>query len=393
VGGFAVKILMVHNYYQQRGGEDVSADSEAALLKSAGHEVQTYTLHNRVVDAMPKWRAACRSIWSIRTYRDVASLLNEGAFDVMHVQNAFPLISPSVFYAARRCGVPVVHSIRNYRNFCLNGCFYVNGAVCERCFGRVFAWPGIRRRCYRGSLAGSVAVAVMQWVHGRLLKTWKNRIDGYIALSGFVRDKLIEAGFNKSRISVKPNVVYPEPVPIDEAPDDCFVFVGRLSYEKGIQTLLEAWKLAAIPGHVLKIIGDGPLRGKLESLAGENVEFCGQRTSQEVLEAVGRAKALVFPSEWYETFGRVAIEAYAVGTPVVASRIGAVQELVCDGRTGLLFDPGDRRQLSEQLKTMAVSAFTMRAACRSFFKERFSCEVNLERMENIYCSVIERGKA
>lgn len=386
-----MKIVMVHNYYQQRGGEDVSAESEAELLRDHGHQVAFYTVHNDLVKQIGRIRTAVRTIWSAQAYRDVKRILSEKRYDVMHVQNFFPLISPSVYFAAKACGVPVVQSIRNYRLFCLNGFFYCEGAVCERCFRKGFAWPGVKRGCYRGSRLMSFAVAVMLFVHHRILHSWSRKVDSFIALSDFVKQKLIESGIPESRIFVKPNFVLPDPGP-GASEKKQFVFVGRLSPEKGIDTLLAAWTLLqekdALTGHELIVIGEGPERTRLEQLAvGLSVKFTGQKPTEEVYEMIGQSKGLIFPSEWYETFGRVAVEAYAEGVPVIASAIGAVQELVIDGETGFLFEPGSAADLAEKIEWLInhpEEAGIMGRRGRMEFEQKYSAVRNIEILRSIY---------
>lgn len=389
-----MNILMVHNYYQQRGGEDVSTESEVDLLREYGHHVEFYTVHNDLVNQIGKLRSAFRAIWSIRAYRDVKRILTEKEYDVMHVQNFFPLISPSVYFAAKACGVPVVQSIRNFRLFCLNGFFHCDGAVCERCFKKRFAWPGVKRDCYRGSKAMSLVVALMQFVHHHILRSFSRRVDCFIALSDFVKGKLIQSGIPESRITVKPNFVSPDPG-IGQSDKKQFVFVGRLSPEKGIDTLIKAWQLLdaadQLAGYELLVIGDGPERKRLEDTASSlTIRFLGQKSAEEVGQIVGHSKCLIFPSEWYETFGRVAIEAYAKGVPVIASKIGAVQELVQDGVTGLLFEAGDPMALAEKLESAFANPDQMRQMgerARVEFEAKYSAASNYQQLMHIYEAV------
>jgi len=386
-----MNILVVHNYYQQRGGEDVSTESEIALLREHGHHVELYSVHNDLVDKIGKLRSALRAVWSVPAYRDVKRILSEKNYDVMHVQNFFPLISPSVYFAAKSCDVPVVQSIRNYRLFCLNGFFFINGSVCERCFKRTFAWPGIKRKCYRNNRSMSCIVALMQFVHHHILRSWLRKVDRFVALSEFVKKKLIEAGIPEEKITVKPNFVLPDPGSGTSAKKQ-FVFVGRLSPEKGVDTLLAAWTLLqkkdALAGHELVVIGEGPERTRLEHLAaGLSVRFTGQKSTGKVHEMIGDSRGLIFPSEWYETFGRVAVEAYAKGVPVIASAIGAVQELVMDGETGFLFKPGSAADLSEKIEWLInhpEEAGTMGRRGRMEFEQKFSAVRNIEILRSIY---------
>lgn len=389
-----MNILMVHNYYQQRGGEDVSTESEVALLREYGHHVTFYSVHNELVEQIGRVRSAVRAIWSVQAYRDVKRIMAEEKYDVMHVQNFFPLISPSVYFAAKSCGVPVVQSIRNYRLFCLNGFFHCEGAVCERCFGKKFAWPGVKRGCYRDSRFASFVIALMQFVHHHLLRSFSRKVDRFIALSDFVKCKLVESGIPDQKIVVKPNFVSPDPG-VGTSDRNQFVFVGRLSPEKGIETLIDAWRLSETNGqlidHELLVVGDGPERKRLEgSAAGLAIRFLGRKSAEEVSQIVGHSKCLIFPSEWYETFGRVAIEAYAKGVPVIASKIGAVQELVEDGRTGYLFEPSDPSDLAKKMAQIILSPElfeSMSVTARAAFESKYLDSENISELEMIYKQV------
>ncbi|MCP4606848.1 MAG: glycosyltransferase [Proteobacteria bacterium] len=389
-----MKILMVHNYYQQRGGEDVSVESEISLLREAGHSVTFFSLHNDSVKEMNPVRVAFRTIWSIETYRKIKLILSTGDYDLVHVQNTFPLISPSVYYAANKCGVSVVQSVHNFRYFCVNGFFHDGSTVCERCFQKRLAWPGILKRCYRNSLPGSLTVALLQFIHKQILRTWHRHVDGFIAMSGFVRDKLIEGGFNEGEIFVKPNFVcLPDTPSAPVSETDYFIYVGRLSPEKGIQTLLEAFEGRDDSQRELWIVGDGSYRSSLEKLAGPKVRFFGQQPAEEVLRLIAGAQALIFPSEWYETFGRVAIEAYAVGTPVIASDIGAISELIQSGKTGFLFEAGNVESLRASMhKMLEAGRDSFSANCIELFNAKYSAELNINYLTIIYEQAIASRK-
>lgn len=312
----------------------------------------------------------------------------------MHVQNFFPLISPSVYFAAKARGVPVVQSIRNYRLFCLNGLFYTKGEVCERCFGKLFASPGVKRACYRQSRIGSLAVAMMLFVHHHITHAWTRKVDRFIALSEFVAAKLSDAGIPKDRIRVKPNFVNPDPG-VCPTKRKQFVYAGRLSKEKGPDSLLAAWRLLAdrnsLGEHSLMIAGDGPEKARLEAISEDlPVKFAGHTNYPDLLELIGQSVALVFPSECYETFGRAAVEAYAKGVPVIASRIGAVEELVQEGETGFLFDPGNTSELADILERFIREpelSPKMSASARDRFENRYSADINAAIIETVYAEL------
>ncbi|MDY6802777.1 MAG: glycosyltransferase family 4 protein [Cyanobacteriota bacterium] len=381
-----MRILSIHNRYQIRGGEDESREAEQRLLTEKGHQVDVYEDTNDRVPELGKVRVAMRTVWSQESYKIVRQKLKQNSYDLIHVQNFFPLISPSVYYAAKAEGVPVVQSLRNYRLMCANSYFFRQGRVCEDCMGKFLPWPGVVHSCYRDNRAGTVAVAAMQTVH-RILPTWSKMVGVYITLTQFARQKFIQAGLPPEKILVKPNFVSTNPE-VGKGSGGYAFFVGRLSPEKGLDTLLEAWEY--LGGQIpLKIVGDGPLASKVQEAASRlpNIEWLGRRPLQEVYDLVGEAKFLIFPSQWYETFGRVAVEAFAKGTPVIAANIGAIAELVDSGRTGLLFRPGDREDLIGQVEwanTHPEELTQMRRNARAEFEAKYTAEENYRQLRGIY---------
>ena len=381
-----MRILAIHNYYQIRGGEDECYEAEMELLQKHGHLVDLYQEKNDRVAALGKLRTAARTLWSRPSYQAVKQRLTAQAYDVVHVQNFFPLISPSVYYAARDRGVPVVQTLHNYRLLCPNALFFRDGKVCEDCMGKEIAYPGVIHRCYRQSKTASAGVAMMLAFH-RAKNTWLEQVDLYIALTEFARQKFIEGGLPADKIIVKPNFVGLDPG-IGEGQGGYALYVGRLSVEKGLDTLLAAWK--QLKSHIpLKIVGEGPLAAQVIEATKQlpSVEWLGRRPMTEVYDLMGEAKFLVFPSKWYETFGRVAVEAFAKGTPVIAANIGAIAELVEAGRTGLHFRPGDAEDLATQIEWALENSeklSQMRQAARVEFEAKYTAEKNYQRLMDIY---------
>lgn len=383
-----MKILMVHTYYQIRGGEDESFDAEVRLLREKGHDVVTVVFHNKDLASRSPLTQAWATLWNREAVRRVDQAIQTHRPEVVHIQNTFPSASPAVIHAARRHRAPIVMTLRNYRLLCVNGLLFRNGATCEDCLGKI-PWRGAVRRCYRNSLLASSMVAGMTTLH-RSLRTWE-KIDRFIVLTEFSRKKFIEAGFPEHKMVVKPNFVHPDPGP-GKGEGRFALFVGRLSSEKGVDTLLEAWSHLhhKIP---LYIVGDGPLSRQVrevsERLAG--VVWLGRKTLQETYDLMGKASLVVFPSRWYETFGRVAIEAFAKGTPVVASRMGTLTEIVQEGQNGLLFEPGnpiDLVQKVEWLLEHPEELVRMRVEARKTYEKKYTADQNYRMLMEIYEELI-----
>jgi glycosyltransferase involved in cell wall biosynthesis len=385
-----MKILMLHNRYLVPGGEDQSVAAEAALLARHGHEVELLEEDNRRVQELGKARTALRTLWSPESRSRIENKLRKGQFDVLHVQNFFPLWSPSVYYAASRCGVPVVQTLRNYRLICSNAVFFRENHVCEDCLGRFAPWSGVLHACYRDSHAASAVVAAMIGLH-KLAGTWRKRISVYVALTEFARAKYVAAGLPAEKIVVKPNFIDPAPLP-GRGGGGYALYVGRLSPEKGIATMLEAWKTAQAP-IPLKVVGQGPLTEMVQTAAhaASKVEYLGSRSLPEVLDLMGSAEFLVFPSEVYETMGRTIMEAFAVGTPVVASNLGAMASMVIPEKTGLLFTSGNVSELRGKIEWCTRNLNQVRAwrpDARAAFEASYTGPANLARLLALYARAL-----
>jgi glycosyltransferase involved in cell wall biosynthesis len=381
-----MNILMLHNRYLVSGGEDQSAAAEANLLQQHGCAVELLEEDNRRIDQLGNARTAVRTIWSSESFHRIHDKLRSGKFDVLHVQNFFPLWSPSVYYAAAKCNVPVVQTLRNYRLMCVNAVFFRDSHVCEDCLGKRFAWPGILHACYRGSRAGSAVVANMNGIH-HLAGTWRKKVHMYVALTEFARNKYIAGGLPAEKIVVKPNFVYPLPQ-LGSGQGGYALFVGRLSPEKGIATLLGAWQAADRP-LPLKIVGDGPLSGMVEDAARQSraIEYLGRRSSDDVMQLMGHAEFLVFPTECYEGMPRTVIESFAVGTPVLASNLGATANMIVPGETGFHFTPSNVAQLRERVEWCSRNLDelrAMRAKARQAFEDRYTGAANARMLLAIY---------
>lgn len=384
---------MLHNHYQQPGGEDQVFEVEGALLEAHGHRVLRYTQHNDSVADMTRAELAKATVWNTVAYRELRTLIREEQPQVAHFHNTFPLISPAAYHAARAERVPVVQTLHNYRLICPSALFFREGRVCEDCSGKAVPWPGVAHACYRGSRSSSAAVAAMLTAH-RVLGTWSRAVDAYIGLTEFARQRFVRGGLPAEKIVVKPNFVHPDPG-AGGGDGEYVLFVGRLSEEKGVDTLLKAWKRPRVRVP-LKIVGDGPLAPEVAEAAqrmGE-VEWLGRQPRDNILALMKDAKALVFPSVWYEGFPMVLAEAYAVGLPVIASDLGSMSSLVDHGRTGLRFRPGDPEDLATQVgwtSTHPAELQRMRREARAEFEAKYTAERNYQLLMEIYRTVIERA--
>jgi glycosyltransferase involved in cell wall biosynthesis len=388
----AVNIVVVHNFYQQAGGEDQVFADESSLLESHGHSVQRYTVHNSAVESMGKLKVAAKTIWNREAAAALAQVVRQTKASIVHFHNTFPLLSPAVYQAVRKEGAAVVQTLHNYRLMCPAATLFRDGHVCEDCVGKAIPLAAIKHSCYRGSKAASAAVSVMLTVHGAR-GTYRNDIDAYIALTEFSRGKFVQGGIPAKRIFVKPNFVSPDPDK-GSGKGGYAVFVGRLTVEKGVPFLLNAWKKIG-NRFPLKILGDGPLRCEVEAAAGPQtgIHYLGRKRLSEIYDIVGEASALVFPSLWYEGLPRTIVEAFAKGTPVLASRLGSMAELVKDGVNGILFDPGNEADLVTQVDRLIASGEALRDGARREFESKYTAEANYPALMSIYDAALNRAEA
>jgi glycosyltransferase involved in cell wall biosynthesis len=393
----ALKILVVHNTYQQPGGEDVVFEQERRLLERRGHRVITYTRSNRELEKLSSF-ARLKTVGNLvsagDSKREVERILREEHPDVVHVHNTFMMISPSIYEACQEAQIPVVQTLHNYRLSCPAMFFFRDGHVCEECREHSLlnsVWHG----CYRNSSSATAAVALMLQVH-RSRGTWTQAISAYIALTEFARNKFIEAGLPAHKIHVKPNFVDLDPGERNTA-GTYALFAGRLSPEKGVSTLLAAWKRlnSKVP---LWIVGDGPQRAELEAEVVANdlrhVTFLGRLGANETRAAMREAAFLIVPSVWYEGFPMVIAESFALGVPVVGSRLGSIQEVVTDGRTGRHFAVGDASDLAEKVDwawNHPAELRVMGMAARLEYERRYTSDKNYSLLTDIYAQVINRN--
>lgn len=387
-------ILLIHCHYRLPGGEDAVFAAERAMLERHGHRVVVYERSNEEGGLAAKLLLPLRAIFSFKAWREVRALIRREQVDLVHVHNTLLVISPSVFWAARSAGVPVVQTLHNFRLFCPAGILLRGGAICEDCPRK----PGgllcaVRHACYRGSRLQSAVCAAIYGLH-RLLGTYR-RVN-LIALTDFDRDKLLAFNarhrvFAPEKLVVKPNAFVldgelPALLPLEKRKNQ-IVFAGRLEELKGLRTAVEAWKqLAGEPEMPeLLVVGDGPLANWAREQAGQNIRLLGRLPRARLYELLAESRAVVAPSLCYESFALVPMESHAMGTPVLASNLGNVGAMVRHGIDGLHFTPGDPAALADAVRSLPeLEAVADPAAMRADALQRFGEEENYRRLLAIY---------
>lgn len=381
------RILQVHTRYRQAGGEDAVVEAERRLLSGAGVEVSQVLFDNAELEdgrsIIGDLRLARSSVWSQLARDRVRDALEKSAAQVMHVHNTFAAASPSVYSAAAERGIPVVQTLHNYRLVCPAATAFRDGRACTDCVGLAIPWPGVIHACVRGSRSQSVAAAAAAVVH-RVRGTFSRDVARYIALTEFQRRVLVEGGLPAGRIGVVSNFLEPDPG-IGSPQRDGVIFVGRLSVEKGIGTLVDAARHA--PG-LVSVFGEGPMTNDIEE-AGQlgMLRYRGPLDRDGVLVEMRVSTAVVVPSIWFEGMPMVILEAFATATPVIASRIGSLPELVKDGVTGLLVEPHDAVGLADRIRWAAAHPSEMRtmgANARHAYEAEFRGDAHLVALRGEY---------
>ncbi|MGH2786466.1 MAG: glycosyltransferase [Actinomycetota bacterium] len=384
----ALNVLILHSRYLSwiASGENRVVEDEARLLKEAGHEVVVWD-PPFAPDMPGRTRRGVEAIWSIEAARQVRALIRKHKPDVVHAHNIFPTLSPASLRVAAQENVAVVMTLHNYRLMCLPGTLLRRGKICELCVGKS-PWNGVRYRCLRGSLPGSIALASSLVLHRRIQSF--DDVTLYLAISEFLASKHVEAGLEAERIRVKHHFSWGSPQ--RSRTGDYFLFIGRLSSEKGVATLLEAW-----PGidASLLVVGDGPEADRLKSSAPEGVHFAGAVSPHEVSGVLTGARALLVPSQWYEPATKVVLEAYATGVPVLASRIGGLTEMVDEDVSGNLIDPDDPRAWAAAVRSLQddITSERLGEGARRLWQERYTPEVGLKQLEACYEEAVQLSRA
>jgi glycosyltransferase involved in cell wall biosynthesis len=391
-----MNILILHNRYQQRGGEDTVFENESLLLTEHGHTVSHLIFTNEdIKSTTDKLIAGIRGIYHSGSGKKLEDKIRECNPDIIHVHNFFPLASPAIFSVAEKYQIPVVVTLHNFRLICPSTFLYFNNAVYENSIRKVFPLDAIVKGVYRNSAVQTAAVVLMTGIH-KLLGTWRTKVDKYVILTDFARQKFLHSSLNlrEDQISVKPNFVYDVGVG-DKRRNDVFLFLGRLSDEKGIDVLLQA---ADLHGFSLKIIGDGPLREQVEQRAARNprIQYLGFRNREAITAELKKCKALVLPSVWYEGLPMTILEAFSTGTPVIASNLGGPAEIIADGVNGLHFRPGDAQDLVNKIRRLSSDpqlAQQLGIQARRTYEAQYTPEKNYAMLLQVYGEAIRAKKA
>lgn len=386
-----MRVLIAHNRYQQEGGEDGVVANEERLLVNNGVDVVRCIVTN---DVISDWRTKLSTLanvaYSVSARDDFAARLKATKPDVVHVHNFFPLLTPSIYDACKQAGVTVVQTLHNYRTICAGALLMRDGEPCERCVGGSPYW-GALYGCYRNSSIASAGVAHMISSHHRR-GTWHTQVDRFIALSKFARSRFVAGGLPGERIAVKPNVVFGAPPTGDVSPFGA-LYVGRLSQEKGVVSLAKAWQQVTYP---LTVAGEGPLGDEMRALADGRVSFLGRIAPERVRSEMEKAAFIVLPSVCFENFPLTIAEAFSCGRPAIVSRIGALAEIVEDGKTGLHFNPGDPDDLAAKVRWAAANPDAMMAMGRNaqgYYARNLAPRANFAALNAIYSDAIANRNA
>jgi len=397
-------IVLAHNYYgsEAPSGENLVVDAERDLLRARGHRVTEFSRRSddvRAQGALGLARAALATPWNPFARRRLSAVVERERPAILHVHNTFPLISPAAFRAARGLPVATVLTLHNYRLFCAAAVLLREGRVCTECLDRASVLPALRYGCYRGSRAATAPLAASIALH-RALGTYTDHVDAFVVFTAFQREVVVRAGLPAGRVHIRPQFHPSPPAPLPWAAREGAVYVGRLSPEKGVPVLLEAWRRLGPSAPPLVIAGDGSDRERLEGLVREwglssAVRFVGNVPPAEAVRLLGRSRLLVVPSLCYEGFPLVVRDALAAGVPVAASRIGALASIVEEGRGGLLFDPGDAGALAELVRDAfgaPARLAELGAGARRAFEERLTAEAGYDSLVAVYRAAAENRR-
>lgn len=378
-----MRVLIVHNSYQIPGGEDSVVDDEIQLLRHGGIECRLFSVTNDAIVSLPaKLKAGINVVYNFDARNSVRRAIREFRPQVVHVHNFFPLLSPSIFDACRDEATPSVMTLHNFRLLCPAALLHPDEKLRERSLHRACWWT-VRERAYRNSMPATLALAAMVEFHKRR-GTWQSKVDRFVALSPWAKAKFVEGGLPAERIVVKPNAVA-RPLMPASARRNGALFVGRLDDQKGIKSLVQAWKEVNYP---LRVIGDGPLTNAVrEATTACDITFLGRQPREVVQREMLTARLLVLPSQGHEMFPLTVVEAFAAGLPVLCSDLASLRSLVVPGVTGLTFPSHDPSALAATVRqALANEGQLSEVAGRASlaYEEHYSPDANLKALLDIY---------
>lgn len=382
-----MRILLIHTKYLQRGGEDAVVEAELKLLKSI-FEVDVLYFDNKQLVNQNKLKTAISSIYNSNSARIVSEKIKAFKPDVIHIHNLFYEASPSILYAAKRENIPVVLTLHNFRLICASALLLRENEVCEKCISKTLPLDGIKHKCFQNSSLKTAQLSLQTGLH-KITGTWQNNVDRYLVFSDFLKQKFLSSSLNlkSNQISIKPNFVEDRGVGEIDKREDYFLFIGRLSEEKGVRTLLEAFNDSSSK---LEIIGGGELETEVKRAAEkENITYWGFQKTDFIIDKLKKAKALVFPSVWYEGMPITILESFSTGTPILISSMNNVKGYVIDKHNGLHFNAGQPEDLKSKInqwESLVSGSFYENA--RATYLEKYSPEVNLGLLKNIYTNLV-----
>lgn len=390
----ALKILIIHNRYQYHGGEDFVFETESALLTRKGNVVEQLIFDNKEIKSgVDKLMLAARGLYNSDSAKRVEAAIQSFQPDIIHVHNFFPLASPSIFYVAEKYGIPTVVTLHNFRLICPSATLYYNGHIYEKNIHSLIPFDAIFKGVYRNSRMQTAGLAAITTLHN-VIGTWKNKVGKFITLTNFARQKFLSSVLrvNEQQFEVKPNFVEDCGLGDPDKREDFFAVVGRLSVEKGIDTLLQACERGNFK---VVLMGDGPLRDKVLKAAEKNpnIIYLGFQPKHVIEDCMKRCIALLFPSVSYEGFSITMLEAMSMGTPIIASRLGSMAEVLTDRVTGLHFEAGNADDLLSKINEISGDASlvkTLGLNARKTYLELYTPEVNYKILLDIYTKLLTR---
>jgi glycosyltransferase involved in cell wall biosynthesis len=379
--------MLIHNRYKYQGGEDAVFEAESDLLSTHGNQVEELIFDNReIVGGFTKVLYGLKGVYNYESASRTREAIRRFKPDIVHVHNFFPIASPAIFYEIKKCNIPIVVTLHNFRLICPSGSLYYNGEIYESNIHSLIPWDGIRKGVYRNSRLETLGLASTTVIHN-IIGTWKNKIDKFIVLSEFARKKFSESVLRAptERFVVKPNFVHDFGLGQTKR-EDFFLIAGRLSSEKGIDTVLKAFALNEFR---LVIIGDGPLKDQVKAAVktNPNIEYVGFQRRDVLINYIKRCKALLVPSVCYEGLPVTILESFATGTPVIVSRLGSLAEIVMDKNNGLHFEAGNAEDLNEKISMLSKDgtlAQTLGTNARAAYLHKYTPEKNYKKILRIY---------